>query len=76
MKKKLTERALIARINRKLANDSQALKKCRENSQWFNELGYYYIVDETLNTITAQNIKLDKLGKELGVLAEFEELAA
>jgi hypothetical protein len=76
MKKKITERALIGRINRKLASESQVLKKNRVDSQWINDLGYFYLVDFQRNTIEADHIDLPTLAKEIGVLADFEELVS
>lgn len=37
-----------------------------------SDLGNYYIVNENLNTITAQHVILEPLARELGVLADWE----
>lgn len=71
-KKTVSERAVIARINRALAKDGEALRKTRNDSRWLNDLGHYYIIDANLNTITAQHISLSELGRELNVLKPWE----
>ena len=72
MKKNITMRALIQRINRVLIKDYEVLHKSRDNSKWFTDMGDYYIVDENKNTITASHINPVKLGKELGVIKPYE----
>ncbi len=74
--KKVNESALFGRINRKLAHEKKVLKKCRENSQWYDNLGDYYIVDLFNNTLCAQHVNIESLSRELGVLDENEQVAA
>jgi hypothetical protein len=69
----VTERALFQRINRKLAHENEQLKTCR-GGQWENELGRYYVVDLNRNSITASDVDPEALGRELGVLARWEEI--
>ena len=68
------ERALIARINRKLKQQGEKLKKLR-GERWASDLGYFYIVNETLNSVEAQHVNLEEMARELGALAEWERLA-
>jgi len=69
MQKRLNERAMMARINRKLATKGQKIVRTPPNSHWFNELGRFHIVDRNLNAITAHGIDdLEGLSKELGTL--------
>jgi hypothetical protein len=70
----VSEQALIARINRKLAKEGSKMKRCRENSKDFTTLGYFYTVDLMRNTIEDYNLDLAKYGKELDVLADYEEM--
>jgi hypothetical protein len=73
----ISERVLIGRINRKLALDGERLHKF--DPRWRNawEYGPYYIVDVSRNFMTAYGIgDLEGLGRELGVLAGGEALAA
>tara|TARA_B100001059_G_scaffold212378_2_gene227370 strand:+ start:390 stop:620 length:231 start_codon:yes stop_codon:yes gene_type:complete len=74
MKAKLTERALFARVDRKLQKEGERLRRNREGTRAHDELGSYYVVASDRNTIEATNIDLQKLAKELGVLADWEEL--
>jgi len=69
----ITEKALIGRINRKLAHDGEQLCRGRSYAA-VQELGWY-IVNVQRNTIEAQRCVLLELGRELGVLADHEELA-
>lgn len=75
MKRPVSEKALIARINRKLKHENESLKKTRPDSKWINDLGDYYLVHTLLNTIEAQHINLDEFAREIGVLADFEKIA-
>jgi len=71
----VSERALLGRINRRLAKDEEVLKKCRPDSRWYHDLGAYYGVGVRTNSICYQHIDLEEFGRELGVLRPFEALA-
>ena len=73
MKKPVTERALAQRINRKLAKDGQKLRKSRSGGELSN-LGEYYIVDILKNVVTAWNVEIEVLGREINAFAEWEVL--
>ena len=70
----VSERAVIARINRALAGNWEALRVNRPGTKWESELGRYYLVDLSLNTINAQHVDLAELAAELEVLKGYEEL--
>jgi hypothetical protein len=70
----VTERALFARVSRALAKDGLVLKRCRADSRWSAELGYYYTVDATRNLIDSKHIDLVQWAREMKLLAEYEEL--
>jgi hypothetical protein len=74
MKVQVTTRALVQRIDRLLAKDGQMLKKTRKKSRWFSETGEYFIINFKQNAIVAKDIKLEKLGRELGALKDYEKL--
>lgn len=77
LKVKVTERALVARMTRKLATEGLQLKKCRFNSRWYNDFGDYYTVHIHLNTVEHRHINLETLvawAREDGVLRGFEVL--
>lgn len=67
MKKSVSLRAVMARINRKLSKESSKLVKNR--LRWQSGYGEYSIVDLASNTIIASNIELENLANEEGVLA-------
>lgn len=69
-------RALEARVNRALDKDGQALRKCREDSRWYSELGDYYIVNYHTSAIDAKHCDVEALARELGVLKDREAPAA
>ena len=72
---KVSERALFARVNRKLAQEGETLRRSRADSRWLNETGALYVVDLRRNTIVAMHIDLAAYAAELGVLKPYEQLA-
>jgi hypothetical protein len=68
----ITERALIQRINRKLKPDLEMLRVTRE--RWQTELGRFHIIDFDKNWICRKDVDLEELGRDLGVLADYEAL--
>ena len=73
-KVQITERALLGRINRKLKHENQQVKKCRADSRGHNYLGDFYVVGTFNNCIANTHVDLEVLGKDLGVMAEYERL--
>jgi hypothetical protein len=63
---------LSARIRRALKKREQTLRKCRETSKWFSELGRWYILDIRTNTVIAKDIGLVPLAHELEVLVDWQ----
>jgi hypothetical protein len=72
-KVKISERALIQRINRKLGKESKSLKTARKNSLSYRDTGRYFIVDEKRNVVVKTHVDLGQLGVELKVLKPFEK---
>jgi hypothetical protein len=70
----VSHRALLQRCNRVLKAKSQQLKRNAPDARNFNELGLYFIVDLERGRIARKKVDLEKLGNELGVLANFEKL--
>jgi hypothetical protein len=74
----LSERALIARINRTLKPEGRQLKKKRGG--WRNDIsGPYYLLDVEANAVIAgssahNRIDLEKFARKLGSLEEYEEI--
>jgi hypothetical protein len=67
----VSRRALIQRINRKLAHENKVLRANRVRG-YHAVLGDYCIVDNHLNAITSTHCDPAKLAKELGILADEE----
>ena len=70
----VTMRALIQRINRKLAIERGYVLKITRGNRWRGELGDYYAVDPKRNGIVREFIEPEDLGRELGVLRDWEQV--
>ena len=80
------ERALIQRLNRKLAKRNERLLKSRPaydvaggdverlRPVFDPNLGEFYIVDTLRNLLASKDVSLEALAREEGVLAPREEL--
>ena len=66
-------RALIQRLNRRLAKDSQKLCMSRSRAAR-SEFGKFYVADTATGEIAASIIDLEGLGRDLGVLHPWEQL--
>lgn len=64
----VSTRALISRINRRLARDGEHLRKSRPNTSESHNFGTYYIVNPRINRLVASNVDLEEVGRDLGVL--------
>jgi hypothetical protein len=71
--KQITERLVMARINRTL-KDGQQLHKCRPSSKMFVCCGTYWL-QAADGSIQQDHIDLEKLGRETGVIAKWEKMA-
>jgi hypothetical protein len=71
----VAERALVARIDRTLRKEGQAIRRCRQDSRSAASLGRYYLIDGSLNAVTATHVDIESLGRELGLLKAWERLA-
>jgi hypothetical protein len=68
----VSERALVARINRKLAHQGEKLFRSRR-VQMQVTVGDFYVVDLERNTTPGQAVDLESLAKELGALKPYEK---
>lgn len=73
-KLKVSERALFARINRKIHDDDLVLRRCPATRRDHHNLGDYYLVNWRINGVAGKGIDLEDYGREVGALKEFEEL--
>ena len=70
----VSERALVARINRILDKKREALRRCRADSRGRNYLGQYYTVDLSKNFVIAKHVDIESWGRKLEILAPYEAL--
>jgi hypothetical protein len=66
----VTMRAILQRLNRRLAHDNQVLKAAR--GRYDSALGPYYAVSLQTNTITAQHVDPVAWAQEFGLLQPWE----
>jgi hypothetical protein len=69
----VTRRAIIARINRKLAPESRRLKKTR-GMRFYQDLGDYWIVDHGRNAVDDTHVDVEALARELKVIHPREKI--
>jgi hypothetical protein len=62
----VSKRALLARLNRKLAADLEMVKTTRDNTRARQDLGEFYVVDMQINGIVGQDIDLVDLPRFSG----------
>lgn len=67
-------RALTARINRHLKSEGRVLKRARGLAAAM-DLGEHYLVDLHRNRVAAKHVDIERLGRDLKLLADWEELA-
>lgn len=70
----VTTRALMQRINRKLAKSHEKVRASRE--RLFSTLGSYYRLDTGRNFIKQHHVNLEDLARELEVIEPWEEWEA
>jgi len=67
----VTERALVQRINRKLAGENEQIRKWR-SGQW---KGYYFHLDVSHNMLLSESFNdIESFARELGVMEKWETL--
>jgi hypothetical protein len=80
---KVSERALIQRINRRIGGVSdgcawgERLRKSNSD-RWYSDGGWFYTVDLNSNGVTGRFRNLEQLeqyGREIGALTRSEEVA-
>jgi hypothetical protein len=69
----ISERSLVRRINRKLADDDQALRMARGESAK-RHVGEFYVVDTRRNFIVSKHIDLVMFAREMGALKPWEQV--
>jgi hypothetical protein len=61
----MTERALIARINRQLRPQGEMIKTCRYEARGFNDLGRHFVHDFSRNLVLDTHVHLESMDAEL-----------
>jgi hypothetical protein len=74
MERQISEGALIKRINRKLKPEYKQVRTARGFNMEQN-YGHFYVLDLYRNMVDCGDVDLQELGRELEVLAPWEELA-
>lgn len=69
----VSERALVQRVNRKLAPEREVVKKARGQRMQM-EAGTFYRIDLQRNFLVESDVDLEALGRDLGVLNPWESL--
>lgn len=69
----ISERSLIRRINRKLADDDQVLRMAR-GERAIRHVGEFYIVDTRRKFIISKHINLVMFARVMGALKPWEQV--
>lgn len=64
----LSERAVLARVNRKLAHEGQRVYRNSPLSPWVDEQGRFYLLDKQSNTVKQTHINLNEFAERIGVI--------
>lgn len=67
----ITEKALLARINRKLSAEGEQLRKSR-GARCILDLGEFYVRDFSMNFVSETHVDPEALGRDIGVLKHYE----
>ena len=70
----ISERALFARVARKIAHDGLSLHRCRYDARSFRDTGRYFTCNAP-GHVDACFVQLEQWGRELGVMHENEQVA-
>jgi hypothetical protein len=70
----VTTRALVQRINRKLAAEDMKLKATR-GMRAVADLGDFYVIDASRNFVVDKDVNIEELGRKVGALQPWEVLA-
>ena len=68
----VSPRALLARINRKLAQQQHQMKRARAGTRLHQGVGDYYVLDVYRNAVVDMQCSLEVYAKDLQVLAPHE----
>jgi hypothetical protein len=70
----VSTRALIQRVNRKLEAKNMQLKATR-GMRAIADLGEFFVIDASRNFVVDKYVNIEELGRKVGALQPWEELA-
>jgi hypothetical protein len=76
MQKLVTDIAVKSRLNRRLAEKGECLRKCSTGSPWWSELGDYYIAEINTDNVIQTNVDLETLARKEGAMKSDEAITA
>ena len=76
MQKPVTELAVKRRLNRRLVEKGECLRKCPGSSPWLSELGNYYIAEINTDNVLQAHVDLEALARKEGVMKSGEAITA
>ena len=68
----LTQRALLKRVNRHLAQRGEQLYKAKQYAR--SRVGCYYVINTESSVVTGVFVDLEACARQLGVLRSWEEI--
>ena len=71
--KPLELRALMGRINRRLAKH-ECIRRCMPRWRAYEALGRFYTVDRATQTITRTHVHIQEFAESIGAIQSFEAL--
>ena len=74
MKVPVTERSVVARVNRRLASDGEQLKPAR-SERLRAQVGDWYVLDVKLNGISRKDVNLEAIARACGALQDWETVS-
>ena len=76
MQKPVTELAVKRRLNRRLADKGECLRKSSNRSPWLTELGNYYLAEINTNKVIQTDVDLEALARKEGAMKSGEAITA
>jgi hypothetical protein len=71
MKVPVTERSVVARVNRRLQANGEMLKPAR-GEQVRAQVGDWYVLDVKAKGVVREDVNLEAIARELGALKDWE----
>ena len=71
MKVPVTERSVVARVNRRLASDGEQLKPAR-SERVRAQVGDWYVLNVKAKGVVREDVSLEVIARELGALRDWE----